>query len=697
MVTAFHVLVSRLPPSIPAAAALVLCMTGAPVASATEKIPDSFFDVLEGDNSTMIVEWMVGQVAELEQRRAEAIEQAFGTEGGVAARRERLREQYRRLAGDLPEPVTPAAEITGTIPMDGYRIESLAYESRPNHHVPALLYVPEAPGPHPGILLAMGHYPQGKTSPDHQGLGGWLAQLGFVVLCPDPFGQGERAQFLDENGQRLSAGGTTEHTWCDLNAMLVGRDAAGYEAWDNMRGIDYLYSRPEVDKTKKVGLTGTSGGGTMTTFLMALDDRIGPAAPSCFISSHYWYLRNRHDVNDGCQQFAGVIAAGIDHADYMVMHAPEPTLVLLGTRDGDFAANAWPSVREATRLIGGLEYGSRMLDVVESDTGHGMHKPHREAVAAWMLRWLKGEDRQVTQDDELETFEDQELWVTGTGQAMTNWEGEVSVPELTLRRARELERRRREVWEGDREAALEGVRRLIGFSGRPPSGHTRFTGRIEADDHVLLSGVVDVPGHPEIPSFLFMPKATRSRPVPATLWLDGGGRRAAVAHPEVLRRVRAGEVVWIPDLRGFGETADAEVGTNQKFGIPALRLSMMGALIGRPLPGLRVLDAMVALDLLASFASGDPALRVDPEQISLVGVGDAVPEALHVAALDERVKAVSLQGGMRSWLQALEGPADTSKMQWVVPGALAHYDLTDLAAAIAPRSIQELVAAGDGR
>ena len=47
-------------------------------------------------------------------------------------------------------------------------------------------------------------------------------------------------------------------------------------------------------------------------------------------------------------------------------------LVLLATRDGEFAANAWPSVREATRLIGGLECGSRVLDVVESYTGHGI-------------------------------------------------------------------------------------------------------------------------------------------------------------------------------------------------------------------------------------------------------------------------------------------------------------------------------------
>jgi cephalosporin-C deacetylase-like acetyl esterase len=574
--------------------------------------------------------------------------------------------------------------------MTGYRIEKVAYESRPNHHVPALLYVPDAAGPHPGILLLMGHYQHGKTAPDHQALGGWLARLGFVVLCPDPFGQGERLQFLDANGQRASPRATSEHTWCDMNAMLVGRDAAGYEAWDNMRAIDYLYSRPEVDKTRKIGLTGTSGGGTMTTFLMALDDRIGPAAPSCFISSHFWYVRSRRDVNDGCQQLPGLMAAGIDHADYMLMHAPDPTLVLLGTRDQDFAANAWPTVREAARLTEALECGSRVLDVVESDTPHGMYQPHREAAASWMLRWLEGEDRQVTQDDDVETFEDRELWVTGTGQALTSWEGELSVPELTLRRARELESRRREIWEGDREAALDSVRRLIGLPDRLPPTRMRLTGRMETGGHVLLSGLVEVRGHPLIPVFVLVPGTAGSDPVPATLWLDGGGRRAALAHPEVRRRVGAGEVVWIPDLRGFGETADADVGTNAKFGIPGHRLSMIGALIGRPLPGLRVLDAMAALDVLASSESEDGLPRVDPERISLAGVNNAVPEALHLAALEGRVRDVSLEGGMRSWMEALEAPADTSKMQWIVPGALEYYDLTDLVRVIAPRPVQEL-------
>lgn len=663
-------------------------------ARAAESIPDEFFDVLDGDNSTLVLDWMVEQFRQLKDRRTKEIEEAFKTEGGIAARREKLRRQYRKLAGDLPEPMTPPAEITGVIPMDGYRIEKVAFESRPNHHVTALLYVPDAPGPHPGILLVMGHYQQSKTEKDHQAFGGWLAQLGFVVLCPDPFGQGEYVQLLNEDGKPAVRSSTGEHTWVDMNAMLVGRDSANYEAWDNMRGIDYLYSRPEVDKTRKIGLTGTSGGGTMTTFLMALDDRIGPAAPSCFIHSDFWAVLRGH-VADGCQQFRGVLAAGIDHADYAFMHAPEPTLFLMATRDMVTPEMSWPTVREATRLIGGLDCGSRVFGVVESYTTHGMLKPHREAAASWMLRWLKGEDRRVFQDREYKTFSDEELWVTKTGQALTNWENEVSIPDLTLQKARELGSQRRKVWSGDRQAALKGVRQLIGLPDSVPPGEPEPVGQMELQDCVVMSGIMHVTGHPPIPGLLYLPTKPEGQSVAATLWLDSGGKQAAAKHPELMRRVRKGQIVVVPDLRGFGETADTQARIDKLFGIPDLRLSMMGTLMDRPLLGLRVLDAMVALNLLATFEFDGGALRVDPKRIHLVGVGDAVPEALHLAAIDSRIASVALEGGIRSWFEAIEAPLDQTKMRWIVPEALKHYDLTNLEAAIAPRPVTNLTSEGD--
>ena len=67
-------------------------------------------------------------------------------------------------------------------------------------------------------------------------------------------------------------------------ASCSGSNTARFEIWDGMRAIDYLQSRPEIDP-QRIGCTGNSGGGTQTSYLMALDDRIHAAAPSCYITS----------------------------------------------------------------------------------------------------------------------------------------------------------------------------------------------------------------------------------------------------------------------------------------------------------------------------------------------------------------------------------------------------------------------------
>ena len=72
---------------------------------------------------------------------------------------------------------------------------------------------------------------------------------------------------------------------------LLGEFFGMWRAWDGIRALDYLLRRPEVDKAR-VGLTGNSGGGTMTSWLWALDERFTMAAPSCFITTFERNLAN---------------------------------------------------------------------------------------------------------------------------------------------------------------------------------------------------------------------------------------------------------------------------------------------------------------------------------------------------------------------------------------------------------------------
>ena len=91
--------------------------------------------------------------------------------------------------------------------------------------------------------------------------------------------------------------------------------------------------------------TGNSGGGTLTSYLMALDDRVAVAAPSCYITS-LERLFTTIGPQDGEQNVVGQVANGIDHADYILMRAPKPTLLCVGTRDFFDIQGSWDTFQE---------------------------------------------------------------------------------------------------------------------------------------------------------------------------------------------------------------------------------------------------------------------------------------------------------------------------------------------------------------
>jgi dipeptidyl aminopeptidase/acylaminoacyl peptidase len=69
-----------------------------------------------------------------------------------------------------------------------------------------------------------------------------------------------------------------------IQSLLGGESLARAMVWDGMRALDVLAERPEVD-AKRMGVAGCSGGGTLTAYLAALDERVQAAAPACYISA----------------------------------------------------------------------------------------------------------------------------------------------------------------------------------------------------------------------------------------------------------------------------------------------------------------------------------------------------------------------------------------------------------------------------
>ena len=225
-----------------------------------------------------------------------------------------------------------------------------------------------------------------------------------------------------------------------IGALLVGRSTAGYRVWDGIRSLDYLASRPEIDP-RRLGCTGCSGGGTLTSYLMALDDRILAAAPSCYITS-LERLFATIGPQDAEQNITGQVAFGMEHADYLALRAPRPTLICASTRDFFDIQGTWTTFREAKRVYGLLGHPER-VDMIEANETHGYPRPHREAMLRWMRRWLLADRRRPDRGRDSPSPSNADLQCTRTGQVLSDLHGK-SVFDLNADREAELARRRAE-------------------------------------------------------------------------------------------------------------------------------------------------------------------------------------------------------------------------------------------------------------
>ncbi len=200
---------------------------------------------------------------------------------------EENRRTFLDLIGGLPtERLALHARVTGEISREGYVVRKVIFESLPEYYVTANLYLPTTgKGPFPAILTPCGHSPAGKAYDVYQHLFIGLVKRGYVVLSYDPMGQGERYQYWNFLQQEtLLKDPDYQHAMAGLQEILLGQNLARYFIWDGIRGLDYLTSLPEVDASR-LGVTGSSGGGTLTTYISMLDPRVKAASIVSFITS----------------------------------------------------------------------------------------------------------------------------------------------------------------------------------------------------------------------------------------------------------------------------------------------------------------------------------------------------------------------------------------------------------------------------
>jgi dienelactone hydrolase len=197
----------------------------------------------------------------------------------IRQRQKWARETFWKLAGGMPQRTPLNTRTLGAFDRSGYRVEKLVYESVPNFHIAANLYIPSnARPPFPGVLFQMGHTRNGKAGDTYQRCCQGLAKLGYLVLAFDPMGQGERIYYPDASARNSRLGSADdEHTVPGKQMLLVGDSAARMQVWDAVRSLDVLAAHPLVDP-QRLASTGQSGGATLTMLLAAVDDRLAAAA-----------------------------------------------------------------------------------------------------------------------------------------------------------------------------------------------------------------------------------------------------------------------------------------------------------------------------------------------------------------------------------------------------------------------------------
>ncbi len=591
--------------------------------------------------------------------------EALKTEEQIKAYQQQLRQVFIEQLGGFPDRTPLNARVVGKLPADGCQVEKVIFESQPQHHVTASLYLPSTPAPYPAVLVSSGHSRTGKTAEYNQRFGIMLARHGIAALCYDPIGQGERSQILTADGKPQFTGTTQEHTLIGVGSILVGGNTARYRVWDAIRAIDYLVSRPDID-AKHIGFTGCSGGGTLTSYAMALDDRVACAAPSCYLTT-FRRLIETIGPQDAEQNIFGQVALGLDQPDYVLLRAPKPTLISSTTGDFFDIAGSWDNFRQAKRVYARLGFPER-VDLVEAEGGHGVQPANLIGITRWLRRWLLGKDDTVKLEP-IKTLTEAELNCTERGQVLL-LPGERSAFELNSEIADRLATQRKDFWEKTPKAeALAAVRKATGV--RPlaeiPPPEMIEKGRVDREGYHIDKFVLRTDSGVPLPGLTYHPaQAIRD----AYLYLHEDGKVADGAPGGPIEKlVKDGYVVVAIDLRGIGETAsgkaDALLGNSKTY--------FLAYLLGKPLVGLHTEDALAGGHFVANYKTKTP------RKVHLIGVGRAGIAALHAAALEPDLYAsVTLRRTLPAWTPIVRQSIPQALLTTTVHGALKTYDLPDL-------------------
>ena len=567
------------------------------------------------------------------------------------ARRAILREAMIKRIGGFPSARTPLnARVTGTQRRDGYRVESVIFESRPGAYVTGSFYVPESsrfPAPHPVAIELCGHSPLGKNAPKYRRVAMLAAKCGVATFVVDPLGQGERTQCKEDiGGSPVSA-----HLRLGVHAMLLGHGLAAFELWDAIRALDYLDSRVDM-RHAGYGALGNSGGGTQSVMLSAIDGRIAATATSSFLSNlreqTAWRL-----LADSEQLIFAQLRDGLNHAGFALLGG-NPVL-MLARRDEMIP---FTGTRETFRVLSSVsaQLGRKgWYSMYDLPGPHGYCERNMRASVAFLAERLGGDSSALSGD--MGGEDDETVLVTRTGHVMDEPEFRSAYSYLDEELADAL---------GARVALSSASRaaqvRLLADIDERRLGAREVLSTKGNGGVAEIRAVYSAEGGYRVPTLELTPTVVKGGPV---LLVGDGDRRERLGRASAFLAV--GRPVMLADVFATGEIGKSR----HHYSNPNddEEIAKMLYLTGSSLVGRRA-GEMIALANDLHERHGAAA--------AVVAYGRTAVAAAHAfAAAPESFASVEIKDAPLSWADALRARA-FSDYATAVHGALRHYDWPDL-------------------
>ena len=324
-------------------------------------------------------------------KEADAAVSAIGSSDELRTKQAVWRAAWLKGLGGLPEKKTPLNAKVGPVKAyDGFTLQNVLFESQPGVYVVGHLFLPDAAKfapPYPCVMMPMGHSDNGILNVRYATHAAMTARAGLAVFSWDPLSQGERRQ-VPAKFDTCYSQCAWEHSSIGSRGWLVGWNFARFRLWDAIRSVDYVLTRPEIDGTR-LGVMGTSGGGTMSAYMQALDERITVGFPNCFVSSIRAVFGER-GCHDAEQFFFGQLAQGVNHAAILALGQPRVKLAT-GSRWNDYfpQAGAVDTFAVFTNLTTRLELSGPYWHF-HCNGPHGLPASTRAAQLDWMRFNLTG-------------------------------------------------------------------------------------------------------------------------------------------------------------------------------------------------------------------------------------------------------------------------------------------------------------------